>query len=91
MMGFKWIKKYCKQADFILRFNDDLVINTYALLPYLESLRNKKVNNMTLIGSVYERIGVIRNKSNKFYVSYEQYSDLLYVDFVEGSAYIYDN
>lgn len=34
MMSYRWINEYCPQATYIVRLNDDLVLNTYAMIGF---------------------------------------------------------
>ena len=38
IMGFKWSSKYCSNAKFIMKLDDDVVVNTFDLLNYLNRI-----------------------------------------------------
>ena len=38
----KWISSYCKNVKFILKADDDIIVNTFALLHHLKTM-NKRV------------------------------------------------
>jgi hypothetical protein len=42
IMAMKWISKYCKQAQFVLKVDDDIIVNTFAVLRHLKLLSDKK-------------------------------------------------
>lgn len=96
MMGFKWVKKYCHNSVYVLRINDDVVVNTVSLMSYLEESVRKLASNPneneafrnTMMCYYLSPYKVIRKMSSKFYVSYEQYKEAYYDSYCEGSAYI---
>ena len=90
IMAFKWISKYCSNSYFTLRQNDDVVLNPFKLVKYLETLlnnANKTVKNKVM-GVCHKNPPVSRNPQDKFYVSYEQYNRSTYDSYCEGSALI---
>ena len=45
-MALKWINDYCKNAKFILKTDDDIIVNTFALINHLKLLNNRiKIKN----------------------------------------------
>ena len=38
-MALKWINDYCKNAKFILKTDDDIIVNTFALIKNLKLLK----------------------------------------------------
>ena len=90
MRGFKWASTYCSNTKYILRINDDVVVNKFDLVKYLRNVtnENKYNTNNLMIGWYFARGQVIRMEGHKFYISYEQFKQNFYDPYVEGSAYI---
>ena len=89
MSSIKWTSEYCFNAKFFLKVDDDMVVNSYTLLPFLENLlieNNDDLQN-TLIGYCINP-PVIRNNLSKFYVSKDEYEPDYYDTYCIGSAYI---
>ena len=42
MASFKWISIYCNKSSYILRLNDDVVVNTFHLIEYFKKISYKK-------------------------------------------------
>lgn len=67
---FRWISKYCPEARFIMKVDDDIVINIFKLLPYL---RKKKVTNYyptnIISCNLWENRKPERDIKSKWYVS----------------------
>ena len=85
ILSFKWISKYCYNSKFVLRVNDDVVVNTFSLLKYLGRL---KYQSNQLYGLVYEDAGPEREPMHKFYVSPEEHYNSKYDTYAEGMIYI---
>lgn len=89
VMSFKWISKNCNKVPFVLRINDDVVVNTPFMLKYLQNLysADKNIKN-TMMGHHTQIDGPHRDKNDKYYVSYEEFKPHLYDQFVFGNAYL---
>jgi hypothetical protein len=85
MMGLNWVSKYCSNSKYILRINDDVVVNTYSLISYLKKLEYKKNQ---IFGVARYKTPVERDPTSKFYVSSKEYTQAYYVLYPEGSAYL---
>lgn len=90
MMSFKWISEYCSNSHFTLRINDDVLLNSYALLNYLNSYlqkNNERAVN-TMFGKIQSKMGPQRNPESKWHVSVKDFEGEIYDDFCSGIAYI---
>jgi len=81
MKSFRWIETYCKNSKYILRINDDVVVNTFELVNYFKNL-NYSQNSM--FGFAYYDARPFRNKDSKFYISEQQYNKSTYPPYIEG-------
>jgi len=80
MKSLKWISSYCKNSKYVLRINEQIFVNTFALVNYFKSLNvEKKIFGYGIYG-----IGPNRDIRSKFYVSESEYSKPFYSDFMEG-------
>jgi hypothetical protein len=82
MKSLKWVSSYCSNAKYILRINDDVVVNTPLLINHFKSLpyETNQLFGFGLIG-----VAPFRSKYDKFYVSEKEFPYEKYDDFVEGS------
>jgi hypothetical protein len=89
MQGFKWISESCKNVQFILRINDDVVVNTPYLVDYLTRMI-ETVPTITsikfMMGKVSPKSVVLRDSGYKFKVDVEDYDQNLFFPYCEGSA-----
>jgi beta-1,3-galactosyltransferase 1 len=85
MMSFRWAVENCPNARFIMRVNDDVMVNTPMLVRYLKSL--PRLTN-TWMGNWYDYQFPIRDQGSKYCVSRADYSGDKYAAYMEGSMYI---
>ena len=81
MKSFKWISKYCSNAKYILRLNDDVIVNTFSLVEHFKSIPHK-MNH--IYGNAFYETSPIRIKDHKFFISEREYSKSKYDDYVDG-------
>lgn len=86
--AMKWGASFCKNAKFMLKIDDDLVVNTYSLITYLEGNFTQPLNN-TMLCLINEHAKVIRDKTSKFYITSEMYEEEFYKPYCNGGAYFF--
>lgn len=86
-MGLKWAKDNCPNAKFVIKMDDDTVINVERLPTLLESLKVSE-NKDLIAGYVLRGMVPIREPANKWYVTQEEYELTSYPTFVSGWFYI---
>ena len=91
ILGIKWMSEYCDNARFIMKIDDDMVVNTKSLSDYFLNLtKNKTITfNNSMYGVCYARPKPYRDKNSKWYVSSEIFADEIYPNYCLGSAYIF--
>ena len=84
VMGLKWVTSHCKRARFLLKTDDDMMINVPNLL------RTLRVENLTgtIAGDCLAAAKPSRNPSSKWRVSYELYPYNTYPGFCSGTGYV---
>ncbi|XP_054766863.2 beta-1,3-galactosyltransferase 5-like [Lytechinus pictus] len=84
-MGLKWVNYFCKHAQYAVKIDDDTMMNQRRFLDKV--LGNSSLTNYaagkTWIGAVSSR-----NKTQKFYVSKEEYPFPTYPPYLDGPVYI---
>ena len=83
-MGLEWAAKYCADFQFLLKADDDVFINPYALIDHLRIPDTPKTNLYT--GSCRFGSGVFRAGKNG--VTWEEYNKTRYPPFCSGPAYV---
>lgn len=87
VMGLRWAAQNCFNVDFIIKMDDDTVVNVEQLPKLLKSLKTPKSQNF-IAGYVLRNMLAIREPANKWYVTQDEYSLPMYPTFVSGWFYI---
>ena len=75
IMAMKWITKYCSKVSFIVKTDDDIVIDTFALWNYLKLVQSQSVaTNRTIMCYINQDAIIDRNSRSKWYVSKRELS-----------------
>ena len=80
----KWMDTYCKIAKFLLKTDDDVFINTNALLNDLHN----SVHSRFTMGNIIAAAQPIRDRTSKWYTPSPIYSEQMYPKYISGTAYI---
>lgn len=92
IMAMKWIAEYCPQAQFILKIDDDIIVNLFILLRHLAHLNEYNIEKkQTIMCLVWTYMKVMRNKKSKWYLSKEEYEPDHFSHYCSGSAYLLTN
>jgi hypothetical protein len=90
VMGLEWSSRFCPQAPFILKQDDDIFVDPYGILHHLRNtslgLRLRTTNS--IFGKLLVNKNAIRELDSKWYVSPREYQGTLYPPFVSGWAYV---
>ncbi|KAJ8940361.1 hypothetical protein NQ318_015754 [Aromia moschata] len=73
IMGLKWAKDYCYNAKFIIKMDDDIVVNMDRIPGLLTSFKIPKTGYF-LAGYILNNMIPIREPKNKWYVTAEEYN-----------------
>ena len=92
IMGLHWVTNYCNSTRYVLRTDDDVVVNTYKLVHFLREVDSGSQSSKFLYCNVEgQGIGVlpIRNKYHKFYVNMTDYKYDFYPPYCHGLGSIF--
>jgi beta-1,3-galactosyltransferase 1 len=91
VMGLQWVQNYCNNTKFVVKVDDDTMIDVYHLVRFL--LQKSPDGNLEnfLYCSVYSNQGPRRTTDDKWYVSESEYPYSKYPPYCEGFAYIMSN
>ncbi|XP_074859162.1 beta-1,3-galactosyltransferase 2-like [Carettochelys insculpta] len=88
MMGLKWVATYCADANFIMKTDTDVFVNTEYLIQRL--LRPLTPPSQFYFTGFLMRNGrPHRSKQSKWYVPKEVYPSEHYPDFCSGTGYVF--
>jgi hypothetical protein len=90
IMALKWIKDYCPNVNYIVKLDEDILMNTFALLEFIEELETKDFKNeKTIMCHRWRKAKVSRNKASKWFVTHDEIKENVYLDYCAGAAYIF--
>lgn len=84
LMGFKWVCGFCSSAEFVVKMDDDIVVNYYKLFQLINAYRSR----FELMGHALDHMKPIRDSRNKWYVSPKEYENGKYPEFLSGWLYV---
>lgn len=85
IMGFNWAASKCRQAKFVLFVDDDYNVNVPNLINLTRNIKTSENQNV-FMGHIQKFTKVKRNKDDKWYVSFEEYSQKHWPPFISGGS-----
>ncbi|XP_052081856.1 beta-1,3-galactosyltransferase 5-like [Mytilus californianus] len=86
LMGYQWATKYCKNAQFVMKTDDDMYVHIPGLTRVINE--NSKVLQSAVGGNCKQSARPIRNSRSKWYASLKSYPQKTYPGFCSGTGYI---
>ncbi|XP_022080830.1 uncharacterized protein LOC110973918 [Acanthaster planci] len=86
ILGLKWVSNNCKQATFIYKGDDDMLVNFQRITGHLRSLPSNQSERLFL-GHMMENSPVVR-KESKYQVLRSQYPFKYFLPYFSGGGYI---
>ena len=87
LMGLRWVKDFCIYAKYLLKIDDDVIVNTNIVLNTLQTLQRTEIDLNGIYCQLVRGSGPIRGKY-KNRVSKEDYPGTKYPDFCKGFTYL---
>ena len=89
VLGLHWVHKFCNKSHFIVKTDDDVFINVFKLVRFLQMLQSSSslLTNF-LYCKVNRRIQARRSNDSKWYLSPEEYDYDLFPPYCNGVGYI---
>ena len=91
VMGHYWMDTYCPGASFVMKADDDVLINIYKVVHFLQEINQTPSKVSTFFYGSCAQHHPHRSKSSKWYISYFDYPYELYPSFCTGAGYILSN
>ena len=87
--ALKWVSNYCTNTKFVLKADDDMIIDMFALLKHLKSLSDHNAYKpRSIMCFTWNKAIVFRDKNIKWYVTKEEYEKDWFGQYCSGSAFI---
>lgn len=90
VMGLRWAATECSIAKYIIKVDDDTVFDAFYLQTYLVNLESTLdyANEHMLAGYILDAKKPIRLQASKWYVTFQEFGDQIYPDYLSGWLYI---
>ncbi|XP_029159700.1 beta-1,3-galactosyltransferase 5 [Nylanderia fulva] len=85
LMGLRWAINNCEGVKYIMKMDDDIVVDIYGIL---EKLHSSVIEKDSLIGYSMRNMIPVRELANKWYASKMEYAGNIYPDFISGWLYV---
>lgn len=85
LMGLKFASFACSKVKYIVKMDDDIVLNLRRTVEFLEGTKLPKT---LLAGFVMKQMPVIREHRSKWYVKPEEFGESVYPNFLSGWFYV---
>lgn len=87
--GLKWAASFCSRATYILKTDDDILVNWYRLLDYVHKVVEPQYGGQGLIlCNQWLRMKIIREKKSKWYIPEEDFPGEYFPPYCSGSAFL---
>lgn len=83
IMMLRWTTRFCPGARFVVKVDDDTYLNAGNFFAAMQSRPEDAI-----YGKLYQMSQPIRDLTNKWYVTTDEYPGDMYPDYVGGSAYV---
>ncbi|XP_059608161.1 beta-1,3-galactosyltransferase 5-like [Phlebotomus argentipes] len=83
-MALRWTREHCPEAHFLFKVDDDIYVNTPALISFLMNAQQTALICLQFVGNP-----VLRDVSSVWYVSHEDYPNDTYPVHCSGYGIIY--
>ncbi len=81
-MSMKWAAHFCNSTKFFLKVDDDMIVNSYALLPFLEVYPQPVTDSLLCLPNMHAKVD--RNVTSKFYMSEKEVLAEYYPPYCNG-------
>ncbi|KAG8234547.1 hypothetical protein J437_LFUL014006 [Ladona fulva] len=85
VMGLQWVTSFCRKAQYIIKMDDDIIVDVYFLMKLLQV---SNVSGSFMLGYILNGVKPSRNPSNKWFVNYVEYPKSFYPPFLSGWMYV---
>lgn len=83
-----WARRFCPQAHFMAKVDDDVLFNPSSLLHFLNKSRNPYEQGDLYLGRVHLSVAPDRDPDSKHYLPAGAYPSSVFPDYCSGTAYV---
>lgn len=88
IMAYEWLTSYCREAELVVKTDDDVVVNVFQLTKVLDSWSPADISSLKIWCRVHRYESEVNDTSTAFYPSPLDFPDGKYPDFCSGLGYV---
>lgn len=88
IMAYEWLDSFCREADIVVKTDDDVVVNIFALTEELRKWTPTMIKSHTFWCAIHWSERIDRNESSRYYVPYEDYAGDIFPKHCAGVGYV---
>ena len=89
IMIMKWTAEYCSNAHFVLKIDDDVILNTKRFNAYLDQVESNATNNKNAFHCMLITSGRPIRYESKWQLSWKEYAYDAFPKYCDGIAYMF--
>lgn len=92
IMALHWISRHCRRVPYILKTDDDMLVNMFVVVNHLYTLTYvypQEAWRSTIACLLWTRMRVTRDPSSKWFVTADEYPYEHFASYCSGSAFLF--
>ena len=91
VFGLHWMQMHCRNAQIVFKTDDDVVINVFRLIDFLQGLNNGVKLLRNFVYCMTTNFGRARRGKSKVHTSYSEYQYFWFPVYCHGPGYLMSN
>lgn len=89
IVGLKWVSTYCSNTTFVLKTDDDVLVNIHKLVQYIRTSEEPLNGSKGFLACyLYPHAGIQRDKKSKWYIPESEFPGTHYFPYCAGLAFL---
>ncbi len=88
IMAYEWLTSHCRQAQFVVKTDDDVLVNIFQLTKVLDSFSSADFTSNNIWCTMGRNESTIKNVNSKFYASPKDFPNGIFPVHCQGVGYV---
>ncbi|KAG4079473.1 hypothetical protein HA402_005170 [Bradysia odoriphaga] len=88
IMAYEWLTEYCRQAQFVVKTDDDVIVNIFELTHQLDSFSPAEMASSNIWGWIHFNEDTIKDEKSRFYAPAVDFPSGKFPEHCAGVGYI---
>lgn len=90
LSAIKWVSTFCGNAEFVLKSDDDILVNLFQVSHYMDAIRNNpSTSHGVILCNLWTKMAVMRNNKSKWYIPKDEFPLDYFPPYCSGSAFLF--